>query len=171
MKYLITGVAGSGKTTVANEFISRGYNAYDMDTVPGLCSWQELSTGQTVERNPEPSVEWFEKYNWSWNEKKVREILNQRESIFLCGFGANQDKFYALFTKVFLLTGDVNTLFQRISNRPTDELDFGKHPGERAIILKKRAELSRDLAKLGALEIDSVRPIAEVVDEILAHLK
>lgn len=44
MKILITGVAGTGKTTALAELQKRGYLVIDLDAT-GLCRWRNKETG------------------------------------------------------------------------------------------------------------------------------
>jgi broad-specificity NMP kinase len=40
MKILITGIAGTGKSTIVPALQERGITAIDLHDVPGLCFWQ-----------------------------------------------------------------------------------------------------------------------------------
>jgi predicted ATPase len=43
--FFITGLQGSGKTTVGGELGRRGYVVFDIDHTPGLGTLRELETG------------------------------------------------------------------------------------------------------------------------------
>ena len=48
--YYITGVSGTGKTTVCEELTKRGFFAIDQDSkMYGLCSWKHNETKETAQ--------------------------------------------------------------------------------------------------------------------------
>jgi adenylate kinase family enzyme len=168
--YLIEGVSGSGKTTVAEELQRRGYHVIHGD--------RELSyrgnpeTGEPLDELARESVTdslaWQHK-NWIWNVDKVKSLVaDQRCAIsFFCGGSRNLHHFIDLFDEIFVLNVDLDTLNRRLAARPQDE--FGAKPSEREMIRRLHAT-KEDVPKRG-VAIDATAPIGRVVDEILQRVQ
>ena len=164
--YLIDGVSGSGKTTVAEELQRRGYHVIHGD--------RELSyrgnpkTGEPLDgpshRSGTDSLTWQHKH-WIWNVDKVESLVaDQRYATsFFCGGSRNFHHFIDLFDEVFVLNVDHDTLNRRLAGRPEDE--FGGKPAEREFI--RRMHVTKEDVPKGSVVIDATAPIERVVDEIL----
>ena len=84
---LITGMSGTGKSTVIEELAARGYRAVDIDSP----EWSEYA----------PDGDWI------WREDRVQALLDslgEDDILFLSGCAENQGKFYPWFDKVVLLS-------------------------------------------------------------------
>jgi adenylate kinase family enzyme len=169
MNYLITGVAGSGKSTIAKELRKRGYAAYDTEV--GFSYFVNKKTGQRVHRPANPTLEWYEKHERVFDEKVLKNLLikHANEPLFICSITANQKKFYPIFKKIFLLTIDKDTLVGRISSR-TDNY-FGKHPVEFSRLLARHDQFDEELKNIGAIPVDARLPLEKVTNSILAQLR
>jgi thymidylate kinase len=77
---------------------------------------------------------------------------------------ANQGKFYDRFDAVVLLSVPVDVLLHRIESRSSN--DFGKSPDERARILQDLEAVEPLLRRTARFEIDTNRPLADVVDAV-----
>ncbi|NJM82713.1 MAG: AAA family ATPase [Tabrizicola sp.] len=164
--YLIEGVSGSGKTSVAEELQRRGYQvvhgdralAYKGDPVTGK------PLGDSVEVQGAASVAFSHKHHL-WDVEKVRALtLDTRHPMtFFCGGSRNFHQFVHLFDGVFVLEVDLDTLMRRLAKRPPDE--FGGVPAERALIARLHAT-KEDLPP-NAMTIDATAALVSVVDAIL----
>jgi thymidylate kinase len=168
----ITGIAGSGKSTVLDELRSRGYEAYGTDE-DGMAHWHDNTTGymhpkssiKTEHRTPD-----FIKNNrWKISRKIVGDLAlkAQEKPIFLCGVASNDDEIWDLFSGVFALVVDEATLRQRLSNRTTN--DYGKAQHELEQTLEQHANSEGIYKKFGYIAIDATQPLGVVVDSILAQ--
>lgn len=163
-KYLITGRAGSGKSTVWEEMQRRGVESLDGDKVPGLSRWEDPKTGEPVKVNALELTN-TTTANWNWNPDLMQEILQRPGKLFFCGSSDNQFRFHPFFDKVFVLTVSPETQRQRLTDR---NHNYGKDPWLQTEIIKEQIEFTKQAIQLGALAVDSERPIRAVVDEILA---
>jgi thymidylate kinase len=168
MVYLITGVAGSGKSTIAKELRKRGYAAYDTEV--GFSYFVNKKTGHRVYRPSNPTLEWYERHERVFNEKILNNLLakHANETLFICSITANQKKFYPIFKKIFLLTIDKNTLIERIGSRTDNH--FGKHPVEFSRLLARHDQFDEKLKSLGAIPVDGRLPLEKVTKSILAQI-
>ena len=165
--YLIEGVSGAGKTTVAEELQRRGRHVVHGDRE--LAYHGDPRTGEPLEgptRDRAVDDAGWAHDHWIWNLDKVRSLVaDQRHAqSFFCGGSRNLGRFIDLFDAVFVLEIDLDTLNRRLAARPADQ--FGGAPSERAFILRRFAT-REDLPK-NAVSIDAAAPVARVVDEILA---
>jgi dephospho-CoA kinase len=167
----VTGVSGAGKSSCLAELRQRGLTALGTDE-DQLCAFHDLSTGQVVERTPGDSRPDWEANAWSMIASRVEDLARSArdELVFLCGAAHNDREFWSLFDKVLLLWVDEGTLRRRVAARAASlrDHDFGRSPDQLRAILSWRApKQERDLA-LGAVRIDATRPLADVVDEVVA---
>lgn len=169
MKYLITGVAGTGKSTIAKELRTRGYAAFDTET--GFSYHINKKNGEQSVYPANPSIEWYDAHERVFDEKVLKNLFKKhaRETLFICSITSNQKKYYPQFDKIFLLTADDETLIKRIEQRTDNH--FGKHPLELKRIIERRQAFDNELKAIDAVVIDSTKPIKKVVDEILAATK
>ena len=147
-RILITGMSGTGKSAVVDEFVARGHRAIDADY--GLS-----------ETAPDG--------DWVWNEALVQATLDEVRAgtLFLAGTAPNQGRFYDQFDRVVLLSAPVELLLARVAARTSN--DFGKSPDERARILDDLASTEPLLRRRATDEIVTDRPLDTVVDELAAR--
>lgn len=169
MKILITGVAGSGKSSVANELKKRGLAAYDADA--GFSYYADKKTGEKAVRPLNPTLEWYDQHERVFAENVLNNLFKKHtgETLFICSITANQSKFYPQFEHIFLLSAPSEIIIERLQNRTNNH--FGKHPLELKRVIDRCEEFNNQLLNAGAIEIDSTRPINKVVNKILEQVK
>src|ERR1700722_10652915 len=131
MKILMTGIAGTGKSTIVKALNEKGINAIDLHDVPGLFFWQDKITKEKVEYKPIHSKEWFDTVDRLCDIDRLKEMLGQYDDIFMAGTtsGSNQKEFLSLFNKVILLQCDPQILVQRMQTR-VNKSGYGKTKAE-----------------------------------------
>ena len=154
--YLVEGLSGTGKTSVATELQRRGYHAVHGDRE--LKYQGDPETGEPVEG--------YAHEHHLWNVDKVKSLVaNKDEAVtFFCGGSRNFSKFIDLFDGVFVLEVDLATLHRRLDERPDDEWGGGI-PTERERIVQWH-QTKEDVPQNG-IAIDATAPIEQVVAEIL----
>jgi adenylate kinase family enzyme len=171
--YLIEGVSGTGKTTVANELQRRGYHVIHGDRILAYQGYPETGeplSALDVERAAK-DPEWGQKH-WLWDVDKVKAVIADHSMpiSFFCGGSRNFARFIDLLDGVFVLeVGDVDVLLRRIDERVAlDPTDWGGKPEEKELI--KRMHATKEDTPQGII-IDATAPIAVVVDEILSKCR
>jgi AAA domain len=152
--YLIEGVSGTGKTSVAEELQRRGYHVVHGDRE--LSYQGDPETGNPLDRpthiSATHSAAWAHAHH-IWDVDKVKSLVaDRRHAIsFFCGGSRNFHHFIDVFDEVFVLDIDLDTLNRRLAGRPQGE--FGGRPGERALIVRLHAT-KEDIPK-NAVSIDA----------------
>lgn len=150
-RVLLTGMSGTGKSTVLAELNRRGHRVVDTDY-----------GGWTVEiHEPEgPGVD------RQWREDMVAALLAEPVAgyLFVSGTASNQGRFYPRFDAVVLLTAPLEVLLARVAARKTN--DYGKSDSERAEIIHYVATVEPVLRAGAMAEIDTRAPVNAVADEL-----
>jgi hypothetical protein len=153
--YLVEGVSATGKTTVCLELNRRGYQAINGDRE--LAYQGDPETGEATDT--------ADHQHHIWDVGRVRALVADRQepATFFCGGSRNISKLLALFDEVFVLDIDLETLRQRLDQRPHDE--WGSKPYERNLVLRLH-RTKEDIPGIGRI-IDGTPPPTDIVDEIL----
>lgn len=164
-KYYITGVSGTGKSTLTEEFRKRGFNSVDLDS--GFCKWKNIETGKDADVNEKIQQGFYDENDWYCDLEKIREFLDQqKEAVFVFGACANQGSFLSSFDKIFLLKCSPEIFSKRIDLR-TDN-DYGKLLQEKENELLWFEEFNDNMLKEGAIVINAENSLVQVADEIIA---
>src|SRR5688500_13609011 len=168
----ITGISGSGKTSVWEELAKRGYEAHEADN--SLSAFYHNETGEKLTGFIPVAVrtpEWRTRHTWKMSKDKLLELKKHSgdRPIFVCGVAANENDCLDVFDKVFALSIDEATLRQRITARTNS--DFGKAEGEMEILVEWQQTAEEDYRQVGAHIVNALRPLADVVDEIVADIE
>ncbi len=100
------------------------------------------------------------------DEVKALIADHSHAATFFCGGCRNADRFIDLLDAVFVLDVDLATLQRRVAGRGDDE--FGGKPEEWALLAQLHTT-REGLPQQGVI-VDSGRPVALVVDDILARI-
>ncbi|MGK9165342.1 AAA family ATPase [Inquilinus limosus] len=156
-RVLITGMSGTGKTAVIRELVVRGHDARDLDT-PEWSEW--------VDADPADTLTPGEGKDWVWREDRVRALLSEPRDkpLFISGTADNMGRFLPLIDVVILLSAPVATLLERLATRSDG---YGRTEEERRKVVELVAMIEPLLRDAADHEIDTRRPVADTVDEIL----
>ncbi len=172
MKILITGIAGTGKSTIIKALTEKGIAAVDLHDIPGLFFWQDKKTKEKVEYTPVHSKEWFDTVDRICDLNKLKEILGQYEDVVVAGTtsGSNQKDFWSLFNKVILLQSDPQTLVHRMQTRE-NKSGYGKTKAEQEDNIEWQKEYDQLLLSQGAIPVNTEGNLGDVVDRIIEVIR
>jgi shikimate kinase len=168
--YLIEGVSGAGKTSVAIELHRLGYHVLHGDRE--LAYKGDPITGEPIDvtaiDQESPDITFGHRHH-IWDVAKVKKAIedNSRTTAFFCGGSRNFASFIDMFNAVFVLDVDAETLKQRLRMRPEDE--FGSKPEEQEFVLQLLA--TKEDIPLHAIVIDASAPLPVVVEAILTRCR
>jgi thymidylate kinase len=168
---LVTGVTGSGKSTVARRMAERGHRAVSLDAVPGLCRWTDAD-GRRVERPADPDAGWLADHRWTWDPARLSAVVADHRvgagAAWLCGYAANAADLGDLFDAVFLLVIDDSTMARRIRHRPGGN-DFGRAGDTLLAAAGYATEFLDSWRERDIVAVDAARPVDDLVGDLLAH--
>lgn len=146
-RILLTGMSGTGKSTVIGQLAARGYQAIDMDEP----EWSEHA----------PDGDWI------WNEERIKNALAREDGdvLFVSGCATNQVRFYPQFDAIVLFSAPADVLIERLTTRTNNP--YGKHPDELAEVLGYLETVEPRLRRSATHEIDTRAPLGEVVAAVL----
>ncbi len=150
IRVLITGMSGTGKSSVVGELVALGYRAIDTD----YDDWHEW-------------VEFEGQFDWVWREERMRQLLALDEPglLFISGTSPNQGLFYPRFDHIILLSAPASTILQRLASRSNNA--FGKSADDLDHILADIELIEPVLRRGSTAEINTEVPLDRVVQTIL----
>jgi shikimate kinase len=157
-RVLLTGMSGTGKSTVIAELAARGYKAIDTD-YNGLSELVTVPEDQPTGLDPGQ--------DWVWREDRIQAILSAKDAdvLFLGGCAPNQGKFYPQFDHIILLTAPTQVIVERLTTRTNNP--YGSRPQDIARTLDLLPTVEPLLRRGAGHEIDTSVSLDEVVTEVL----
>ena len=104
-RVLLTGMSGTGKSSVVQELVGRGYKAVDTDD--GFCDVQPDGRQR-------------------WREDAIQQLLATEDAdvLFVAGCEENQGTFHPQFDHIVLLSAPLETMVERLQTRTNNP--YGK---------------------------------------------
>jgi len=145
-RVLLTGMSGTGKSSVIQALAAQGYKAVDADD--GWC--EPLPGGRQ-----------------RWREDAIGRLLDTEDAgvLFIAGCEENQVRFHPRFDLIVLLSAPAEILAGRLASRTGNP--FGKSAGELERVLDDLRLVEPRLREIADHEIETTRPLGEVVAEVL----
>jgi shikimate kinase len=151
-RVLITGMSGTGKSSLLHELAVRGHRTADTDygdyfqTIDGERLWREDRVSALLASAPD----------------ELRGVL------FVQGTARNQVLLYSRFHHIVLLSAPSEILAERLATRTTNP--YGKDPAELAETLQYQQTVEPLLRASATLEVVTTVPVARVADIVLDHV-
>jgi dephospho-CoA kinase len=143
---LLTGMSGTGKSSVVRGLVARGYKAIDTDD-----GWSE------------PTLDGRQR----WREDAIEELLDTEDAdvLFVAGCEENQVRFHPRFDHIVLLSAPVETLLERLAARADNP--YGKTPEELRRVLDDAENVEPLLRRAADHEVRTTAPLEDVVETVL----
>jgi shikimate kinase len=145
-RVLLTGMSGTGKSSVIQALAAAGYKAVDTDD--GWC--EPLPDGRQ-----------------RWREDAIGQLLDTEDAdvLFVAGCEDNQARFHPRFDLIIVLSAPAGVLAERLASRTGNP--FGKSPGELERVLDDLRSFEPLLRTTADHEIRTTKPLSDVVAEVL----
>lgn len=166
----ITGIAGSGKSTISRELRFAGQEACDIESDEfGLFMFIRKDTGERFVDYDNADMEKVASASWVCDTEKLKVLLAQqkKEYAFYCGIASNNKELMPLFTMSILLRADPQILSVRLSVREGTD-DFANTPEGREALLNQKDEFEQEMIAEGAHVVDANPEPTEVVSKIVS---
>lgn len=153
---LITGISGTGKSTVGDILRQRGYDVIETDD-PGWCVPEDGDATQ-------PDHEWI------WDEGRIIDLITSHtdQHLFVIGCRQNQGRFYDKLDHIVVLTAPLEVMLDRVDSRMSNP--FGKDLDQRATIEATKSEVEPLLVRGATLVLDSSKSTPEQITDRLEGL-
>jgi shikimate kinase len=163
-RVLLTGMSGTGKSTLVQALTALGYRAIDTDA--GYSHWVKMRTGLPASPSETDGYVWDE-LDWVWQEDRMAELLaaDDGDVLFVAGTAANQGRFYPLFDSIILLSAPVELIMERLTTRTNNT--YGATPRSMAKVRQEMETIEPLLRRSAHYEVDTSQPLTQVVEEIL----
>jgi len=167
--FFITGISGSGKTTVARKLCESGEIVFDSKIQKGLFYFSDSNGNRPDDYQPK-NKEWMDTYKWILNKPMFDDLVKQNKDakrLFLCGGSEDLRQYWPIGEKVFLLEVNANTMINRL-NREDRDNSFGKDKQTQKILIERIERFQKKQITASAIPIDATGPIDTVVADILS---
>lgn len=158
-RVLLTGISGTGKSTVISALAARGYKTIDTD----YDGWSEVVAIPPAADLSGRGVS----EDWVWREDRIADLLstNDADVLFVSGCTSNQSKFYGQFDHIVLLTAPTSVITERLVTRTNNP--YGKRSAELARVLALKQTVEPMLRRVAGVEMDTSAPLDQVVESLL----
>jgi dephospho-CoA kinase len=145
-RILLTGMSGTGKSSVIRALADLGYKA--IDTGDGWC--EQLHDGRQ-----------------RWREDAIASLLATEDAdlLFVAGCEENQARFHPQFDRIILLSAPIQTMMERLAARTSNP--YGKTPGDLGRVLSDTQNIEPLLRRVADHEISTTMRLRDVVRAVL----
>ncbi|WP_127504407.1 AAA family ATPase [Actinoplanes solisilvae] len=137
-RVLVTGMSGTGKSSLLAELSRRGHHVVDTDYDGWTCP------------------------DGTWDEPRMAALLAGHSDVVVSGTVANQGLFYDRFDHVVLLSAPLDVILRRVRERGGNP--YGKSPLDQAEITRYVVEVEPLLRRGATVELDARLTLEELAD-------
>lgn len=165
---LITGIAGTGKSSVCRVLNDLGYEAHDFEDYDGMFQMYRKDNGEIYEDYDNADPEKIKNAEWRCDIKKLKELLEKQKSskAFYCGVASNMDDIIPYFDELILLQTQPEILRGRLSNREGTD-DMGNTEESRDAVLGWKDWWENEMKDKGAKILNADGTIEETAQNII----
>ena len=139
-RVLLTGMSGTGKSTVLGALGRRGHLVLDTDDEGWVLG------------------------DATWDEPRMRTFLEAHRRVVVSGTVENQGVLYPSFEHVVLLSAPLPVLLERLRRRTTNP--YGKTEQHRAEVARYLEQVEPLLRRGATVELDARQPIQVLTDAV-----
>ncbi|WZH37355.1 MAG: AAA family ATPase [Microbacterium enclense] len=140
-RVLITGMSGTGKSTVLAELEARGYRTVDTD----YDGWTDGDGGP-------------------WDAARMADLLATESTVIVSGTSENQGDFSDRFEEVVLLSAPVEVVIDRVRSRTNNP--YGRTAEQQEEIRASLEEVEPLLRRGATAELDARSSVKDLADAI-----
>lgn len=165
----ITGVAGSGKSSMSKELNRLGYQAYDIEELDGMFKMVRKDTGEDFVDYDNADINKVKNAHWICDIDKLKELLRKQndEVVLYCGVASNNSEIIPFFDQTILLKANAEVVRKRLSIREGTD-DMGNTSENREWVLSWKDWWEDQMIECGALIVDADGSPADIGQKILA---
>jgi len=166
---LITGVAGSGKTTICEELTRQGYPAISLEDIKELFIMRDKETKEPITNLDNDDLEAVEKTEWICNKKKLQELIKKTSGklVFYAGIASNLDDLLPLFEEIVLLKASNETLRKRLSTRTNN--DYARTEEVQKRLFDWKDSWEAHMIEKGAYVVNANQKLEQITQELISH--
>lgn len=158
---LITGISGTGKSTLSKALADKGFKSIDLDST----EWSVWT--EDITSSPDLGTPVKENQDWIWNEEKVSHLLqsNKNDTLFISGCAENMGQFMPFIDCTVLLSASEKVIDHRLKTRTTNS--YGKTEEERQRVVEQKQTIEPVLRKIADYEFDSNQDLEELINKVV----
>ncbi len=153
----ITGIAGSGKSTISKALKALGYETYDIeDDRYGLFIMVRKDTGERYMDYDNTDLNEVNNARWVCDKDKLKNLVNNQvnDLAFYCGIASDNVDLMPLFDLSILLQTKPEVLDRRLLSREGTD-NYGNTEAGRLRILSHKEESEKKFIKAGMVAVDA----------------
>lgn len=165
----ITGISGSGKSTVCKALVKLGYKAYDIEAADlGLFIMVRKDTGEPFLDFDNADMNKVKNTDWICDREKLEKLIGEQTKrvVFYCGVASNNKQIIPLFDQSILLKADPKAINTRLVGREGTN-DYGNTEAGRQRILSYKDWFENEMLNEGLTAVDANPSILEVAKRII----
>jgi gluconate kinase len=160
--FFISGVSGTGKSTLMEELRQREEEAHDTDSESirvSKVTGKVLSYKEAKENG----------YSWIYSKEALHKLkdLSFSKDVFLLGFPDNLQEVKDTASEYIWMSIPRNELIKRLDSR---QKEYGKSVRERNLILAQYEKMNKTIEP-GTFTLDATKPVNAIADDLLTHIR